>query len=343
MRSGGVEVERAGGGGKREAATEMGTTVGPRDRVWVQGQPLPEAERARVWVHNKKQHVLVTHQEKDRLGRVTLFPRLREMGLPHLISVGRLDFNSEGLLLLTNNGMLARHLEHPSNSFRRVYRVRAFGLLTDHKVASLAKGMHVKGIKYQPVLVEHDPEKQSSIHEQRQQQQRERQEAGGEDKYRRKNVWLRMTLTEGKSREIRHLLSALNIKTSRIIRVQYGPYHLDSLPPGDVKEVPLHPSLRDALRSLATPNRLCLSSSNPSEPAKALSSSFTSTFKSSSSKASSSAFKSPSKSPSSSKFQPPASSSTSYLDHRPKRSNKKSSSRPGKRGHDDDAFLNSIV
>ena len=164
----------------------------------------------------------------------------------HVMSVGRLDFNSEGLLLLTNNGMLKRYLELPAQALRRVYRVRVFGLLTPQKVAALAKGMLVKGQRYRPVHLRMDPVKHAAT---ALLPREEGEGRGAEEKYRRTNQWVEMTLSEGKNREIRHLMAALNLKTSRIIRVSYGPYRLHSLPPGDVVEVPIDAKLWKGFRA----------------------------------------------------------------------------------------------
>lgn len=237
IEQGDVQVKRAGSG-QKTVVKEVVTLVEPKDEVFVRDEKLVHEPPPRVWLHYKKQHVLVTHSDQDVRGRATLFAHLRRMGLPHVISVGRLDYQSEGLLILTNSGRLARYFELPQHSFKRVYRVRIFGLLTDKKVQLLSKGLTIKGIRYKGIGVELDPEKNRSS------------TPLTTDQKEFRNQWLRLTLTEGKNREIRHMLAAVNIKTSRIIRIQYGPYRIQQLSPGDVREVPLLPAIRNAMRKL---------------------------------------------------------------------------------------------
>jgi 23S rRNA pseudouridine2605 synthase len=134
-------------------------------------------------------------------------------GLPRLVSVGRLDLNSEGLLLLTNDGALARHLELPANAWIRRYRVRAFGAPEPAQLAALARGVTVEGVKYGPI-------------------------EAGLDSRKGDNVWITMALKEGKNREIRKVLAHLGLRVSRLIRVAYGPFQLGDLPRGAVAEVP---------------------------------------------------------------------------------------------------------
>jgi 23S rRNA pseudouridine2605 synthase len=196
------------------------TRVLPSDEVRVNGAPLPSIERPRLWIHHKKRGVLVTHaSQEESFNRATLFPTLRKMGLPHLISAGRLDFRSEGLLLLTNNGELARFLEHPDNAFAREYHVRVHGNVTARLLETLRRGIRANNVTYRPMGAErlrsnrYDP-------------------AGA-------THWLVMRLFEGKNREIRKTLEKLGVHVSRLIRHRYGPFHLNSLPSGAVQEVDL--------------------------------------------------------------------------------------------------------
>jgi 23S rRNA pseudouridine2605 synthase len=180
------------------------------DVISVAGQMLGEQEPARLWLYHKPQGLVTTH--RDPQGRPTVFQNLPE-GLPRVVSVGRLDLNSEGLLLLTNDGALARHMEHPDTGWRRRYRVRVYQTPSARDIAALARGLTVEGVRYKPVEVEPETEGKS-------------------------NVWLAVTLTEGKNREIRKLFEHLGHPVSRLIRVAYGPFQLGSLKPGEVKEVP---------------------------------------------------------------------------------------------------------
>jgi 23S rRNA pseudouridine2605 synthase len=184
--------------------------VGPGDEVIVDGKPLPEAEPARLWRYYKPSGLVTT--ARDERGRPTIFERLPQ-GLPRVVSVGRLDLTSEGLLLLTNDGALARHLELPSTGWVRRYRVRAFGRVDQPALDRLKNGITVDGVAYGPIEATID-----------------RQQGG--------NVWLNMALTEGRNREIRRVLEALGLTVNRLIRVSYGPFQLGKMEPGTVDEVP---------------------------------------------------------------------------------------------------------
>lgn len=187
------------------------TFVAEGDIVTVDGQPVgTQRERARLFRYHKPDGLMVTH--KDPQGRPTVFERLPP-GLPRLVSVGRLDLNSEGLLLLTNDGALARHLELPANAWIRRYRVRAFGAPSPEQLGALAKGLTVEGVRYGPI-------------------------EAGLDSRKGDNVWLTLALKEGKNREVRKVLAHLGMKVSRLIRVAYGPFQLGDLPRGAVAEVP---------------------------------------------------------------------------------------------------------
>lgn len=185
-------------------------SVTPRDKILVDGKPLPAAEPVRLWRYHKPRGLVTTH--RDPQGRPTVFAGL-PAGLPRVISVGRLDYNSEGLLLLTNDGALARHLELPSTGWLRRYRVRARGRVTQEMLDGLKNGIEVEGVRYGPVEAVLDHEQGA-------------------------NVWLTMALREGKNREVRRVLAALGLDVNRLIRISYGPFQLLDLPPGAVEAVP---------------------------------------------------------------------------------------------------------
>ncbi len=179
-------------------------------RLSVDGRPLPAAAPARLWRYHKPPGLMTTH--RDPQGRPTVFERL-PAELPRLIAVGRLDLTSEGLLLLTNDGELARHLELPATGWTRRYRVRGFGPVDADRLAALAKGVTVDGVAYGPV--------EAAL----------RRRQGG-------NAWLDMALKEGRNREVRKLCEHLGLKVNRLIRVAYGTFQLGRLPRGAVAEVP---------------------------------------------------------------------------------------------------------
>jgi 23S rRNA pseudouridine2605 synthase len=185
-------------------------TVGPDDAVMVDGKPLPAKETARLFLYHKPPGLVTT--ARDEQNRPTVFANLPP-GLPRVVSVGRLDLNSEGLLLLTNDGGLARHLELPANAWERRYRVRVHGTVKAGDLQRLARGITVKGVKYGPI--------QAKI---------ERAQTGA-------NVWLVVTLKEGKNREVRKVMAHLGLQVNRLIRTAYGPFQLGDLPPGSAKEV----------------------------------------------------------------------------------------------------------
>lgn len=184
-------------------------TVSDEDKIVVDGKPLGEKEMPRLWCFHKKAGLVTTH--RDPQGRPTVFESLPSY-LPRVISVGRLDFNSEGLLLLTNNGELSRAMELPQNGWRRKYRVRVHGKLTPEIMGRLKKGVKIKGISYAPCEI--DVEKEQGT-----------------------NTWVLMTLKEGKNREIRRLMEFFGLQVTRLIRVSYGPFQLGNLEAGGVREV----------------------------------------------------------------------------------------------------------
>lgn len=194
--------------------------IGPADVVRVDGKPLPEAEKTRLFRYHKPRGLVTT--AKDPEGRPTVFENLPS-GLPRLISVGRLDLNSEGLLLLTNDGELARRLELPATGWVRRYRVRVNGKIDPAVLTKLAGGIEIEGVRYGAIEAVLD----------RQQ---------GE------NAWLTMSLTEGKNREIRKVCAHFGWTVSRLIRLSYGPFQLGHLGKGEAEEVP-GKVLRDQLGS----------------------------------------------------------------------------------------------
>ncbi|WP_297488286.1 pseudouridine synthase [Acidocella sp.] len=179
------------------------------DIVLVDGKPVGEPDRTRLWRFHKPEGLVTTH--KDPEGRPTVFDKLPP-GLPRVMSIGRLDLTSEGLLLLTNDGALARQLELPATGWLRRYRVRVHGGVAPDKLKRLAEGLAVDGIKYGPI--------EAHI-----------------DSVQRSNTWMSMSLREGKNREIRRVMEALALPVTRLIRVAYGPFQLGTLPRGAAEEV----------------------------------------------------------------------------------------------------------
>jgi 23S rRNA pseudouridine2605 synthase len=186
-------------------------TVGPGDTIVVDGKPLPALEAPRLFLYHKPSGLVTT--TRDERNRPTIFANFPP-GLPRVVSVGRLDLSSEGLLLLTNDGGLARYLELPANAWQRRYRVRVHGTVKSHALSKLAQGITIEGVNYGPI--------EAVL---------ERAQTGA-------NVWLAVTLREGKNREIRKVLAHLQLRVNRLIRTAYGPFQLSDLPPGSVKEVP---------------------------------------------------------------------------------------------------------
>jgi 23S rRNA pseudouridine2605 synthase len=183
--------------------------VGPADRIAVDGQPLPEPEPMRLWRYHKPVGLITT--ARDDRGRPTVFDNLPP-DLPRVMSVGRLDINSEGLLLLTNDGALKSRLESPGSGWTRRYRVRAHGAADDAALEPLRRGITVDGERFRPMTATLD-----------------RQQGA--------NVWLTLGLKEGKYREVRRALDAVGLAVNRLIRLSYGPFQLGDLPPGAVDEV----------------------------------------------------------------------------------------------------------
>ena len=183
--------------------------VGPTDKITVRGTPLHQAERTRVWLLHKPAGVVTTH--KDPQDRKTVFTLLPP-SMPRVMSVGRLDLNSEGLLLLTNDGALVRKLEHPSSNLKRTYLVRVLGTPDPERLKALRQGITVDGVTYGRINARIDRQGQS-------------------------NAWLVFELFEGKNREIRNVCRELGLRVNRLKRIQYGPFELGHLEIGKVKEI----------------------------------------------------------------------------------------------------------
>ena len=217
-------IARAGLGSRREAEEWIAAgrvavngavidtpalNVTERDRITVDGAPLPQKERTRLFLYHKPRGLITTHA--DPRGRPTIFARLPKH-LPRLISVGRLDFNTEGLLLLTNDGALARTLELPSTGWLRRYRVRAHGSVTQPQLDELRAGITISGIHYGPI--------EANL-----------------DRVQGSNLWLTFAIREGKNREVRNVLAHLGLTVTRLIRLSFGPFQLGELADGAIEEV----------------------------------------------------------------------------------------------------------
>ena len=201
-----------------EVLTTPATLVGADDDIIVDGKRIkPKAEAPRLFVYHKPAGLVVSH--RDEQGRATVFEHLPK-DLPRVVSVGRLDLDSEGLLLLTTSGALARAMELPANAQKRVYRVRIRGLPMETHYQQLERGVRVDAVDYQPIEVTPDREKEG------------------------RNQWLTLTLREGKNREIRRIFEHFDLPVSRLIRIQYGNFHLDDLAPEEVAEVPAEDVLK---------------------------------------------------------------------------------------------------
>ena len=196
--------------------------VTPDQIIEVDDKRIQAAEESRVWRYHKPAGTITT--AKDPQGRPTVFEKMPPE-MPRVVSVGRLDFNTEGLLLLTNDGELARHLELPSNAWIRHYRVRVYGDVDPAKLKSVANGVTISGIKYEPIKI--------AIEE------------GKEDA---SNKWLSVTIREGKNREVRKIMEHLDLQVTRLIRTAFGPFPLGKLSRGAIEEIPRR-VLRDSLGS----------------------------------------------------------------------------------------------
>lgn len=206
--------------------TTPAIVVGPGNLVQVDGRPIAAAEDTRLWCYHKPRGLVTTHRDPQE--RPTVFENL-PADLPRVVSVGRLDLTSEGLLLLTNDGALARRLELPATGWARRYRVRAHGTVEQAALDRLARGVTVDGVRYGPVRAQLDKEQGA-------------------------NVWLTVSLGEGRNREVRRVLESLGLTVNRLIRTSYGPFQLGNLKSGEVREIPRR-VLRDQLGADAVPGR----------------------------------------------------------------------------------------
>jgi 23S rRNA pseudouridine2605 synthase len=193
-----------------ETVASQGAKAGENDVIAIDGKALAEPEPARLWRYHKPAGLVTTH--KDPQGRPTVFANLPK-SMPRVVSVGRLDFNSEGLLLLTNDGELARRLELPAGGWTRRYRARLFGKVTQADLDRLATGVTIDGVKYGSVIA--DIERSKGVYS-----------------------WALVSLKEGKNREVKRVMESIGPKVARLIRVQFGPFHLGHLEPGQVEEIP---------------------------------------------------------------------------------------------------------
>ncbi len=220
--------------------TSPATNVGPNDDVRVDRKALPKVEAPQLWRYHKPAGLITSH--KDPEGRPSVFDRLPD-DLPRVISVGRLDMTSEGLLLLTNDGALARALELPSTGWLRRYRVRAHGRVAQAALDALKNGTEIDGIKYGAI--------DAAI-----------------ERVQGTNLWLTMALREGKNREVRRVLEAFDLKVNRLIRISYGPFQLGELKRGGVAKVP-NKVLRDQIGNLlddSTPRKKAAGKKSVSRP-----------------------------------------------------------------------------
>jgi 23S rRNA pseudouridine2605 synthase len=190
--------------------TTPAATVTSASQIRVDGKPIAAPDRPRLWRYHKPAGLVTTH--RDERGRPTVFAALPK-GLPRLISIGRLDLASEGLLLLTNDGSLARRLELPATGWLRRYKVRVHGTVEPAALAALARGSTVGGTSYGPIRADLE-------------------------RIRGSNAWIMMALAEGKNREVRRVVEALGLQVTRLIRLSYGPFQLGNLVRGAVAEVP---------------------------------------------------------------------------------------------------------
>ncbi|SFP19955.1 23S rRNA pseudouridine2605 synthase [Tranquillimonas alkanivorans] len=219
-----IEAGRVSVNGKTIASPALNVTE--KDRITVDGKEVGEAEAPRLWLYHKPAGLVTT--ARDEKGRETVFDKLPE-GMPRVMSVGRLDINSEGLLLLTNDGGIKRKLELPATGWLRKYRVRVKGAPKDADFEPLRRGLTLEGERFQPMTVTLD-----------------RQQGA--------NAWLTVAIREGKNREIRRAMEAIELPVNRLLRVSYGPFRLGDLKPGAVEEVKPR-VLRDQLGLKETPQK----------------------------------------------------------------------------------------
>ncbi|WP_171133539.1 MULTISPECIES: pseudouridine synthase [unclassified Ruegeria] len=202
-----IEAGRVTVNGKAISSPALNVTT--KDKITVDGKPVSEPEPSRLWLYHKPSGLVTT--ARDEKGRETIFDKLPE-DMPRVMSVGRLDLNSEGLLLLTNDGGIKRKLELPATGWLRKYRVRVNGRPKDEDFEPLRKGLVIEGERFQPMTVTLD-----------------RQQGA--------NAWLTIGLREGKNREIRRAVEDIGFVVNRLLRVSYGPFQLGNLKPGEVEEI----------------------------------------------------------------------------------------------------------
>ncbi len=202
-----IEAGRVSVNGKAINSPALNVTA--EDKITVDGKPVSEPEPSRLWLYHKPPGLVTT--TRDEKGRATIFDNLPE-DMPRVMSVGRLDLNSEGLLLLTNDGGIKRKLELPATGWLRKYRVRVNGRPKEEDFEPLRKGLVIEGERFQPMTVSLD-----------------RQQGA--------NAWLTIGLREGKNREIRRAMEDIGFAVNRLLRVSYGPFQLGSLKPGEVEEI----------------------------------------------------------------------------------------------------------
>lgn len=184
--------------------------VSNKDEIKVNGKLISQNIEPKIWIFHKPKGIITTH--KDTHNRKTVFDVLPK-NLGHVISVGRLDINSEGLLLITNFGNIAHFLEHPKTAFKRKYKARIYGNIEKEEISKIEKGIKIDGIKYKPAKVK-------IINNEN------------------RNSWIEIEITEGKNREIRKIFEYFNYPVNRLIRISYGPFSLMNLKPGEIIEAP---------------------------------------------------------------------------------------------------------
>ena len=190
--------------------TECGVNVTSKDVIEVNGKPLPNKVITKLWMYHKQRGYLVTNYDPE--GRSTIFDQLKNKIETRFISVGRLDMDSEGLILLTNDGDLARKLELPATGWLRKYRVRVHGYVVPKDLALLKNGIIIDGIRYGRIDATLDRQQGS-------------------------NAWLTLSFREGKNREVRKVMNHLGYNVNRLIRISFGPFNLKNLPSGELEEV----------------------------------------------------------------------------------------------------------
>ena len=203
-----IEAGRVAVDGKPISSPAL--NVPPEAIILIDGKPIPSLSPTKLWRYHKPAGLVTSHRDPE--GRPTVFANLPK-SLPRVVSVGRLDINSEGLLLLTNDGELARRLELPAQGWVRRYRARLFGDVKQSDLDRLQNGVTIDGVRYGPVTAELERTKGQ-------------------------NSWATISLKEGKNREVKRLMEHLGFKVSRLIRVSFGPFHLGHLPERDVDEIP---------------------------------------------------------------------------------------------------------